>query len=786
LLVGIGLLLLSRLCVSKRTGRQIAACLIIVGAAMLSTACAKNGERAKYARLKSGDTYFAVKKYREAIVEYRGAIQRDPKFGEARYKLAEAYVHVHDAAGAYREYIRAADLMPENAESQLKAGQMLLLARQFEDAKARADRILAIDPKHVAGQILRGSALAGLKDLDSAISQIEDAIQLDPERSGTYDSLGTLELANGDRNGAEEAFKKAVQLSPASVPARLTLATFYLSARRAADAEDAFKETLRLDPKNPAANRALSLFYVATHRFQEAERYLKTVADAPGATTARLELADYYLMTARPTEAEQVLNMVGADNAKAHAGAQSRLAAVEYAEGKKPQAYARLNDLLTRQPKYAPALLIKARFLRTEHRIDEAVAQAKAATQADPTFLQGHFFLGKLYMEMSEFTAAADAFREILKLNPRATAAQIALSRAQLASGNTDASLESARDALNAQPQNPDAHLLLARGLIARGKLADAEKEMTALATKYPSESAVQSQMGSLFAARGDARSARRSFERALALDPNSVEALSGLVLLDLTANRPAEARARVETRLAQNADDSRLLLLAAETYAGTGDAAGAEQALRRAMAIDPADLHINAMRAQLFMSENKLEDAKAEFDTLAKRTSNSDDAVASETLIGVILEAQNRAADAQAQYERVLARSPQSAIAANNLAWLYAHRGGNLDVALGLAQTAAQQMPDRPEINDTLGWIYYKKDLPGQAIAVLERSVELDSTSPLYHYHLGLAYAKSGDRQLAAQWLERALTLNSEFDGASDARRLLASIRRGDPGPTR
>src|SRR5262249_46304585 len=160
----------------------------------------------------------------------------------------------------------------------------------------------------------------------------------------------------------EEAFKKAVQLAPESVPARLTLATFYLSAKRGADAEDAFKETLRLDPKNPAANRALALFYLATHRFQEAEGYLKKVADAPGATAARVALADYYLMTARSTEAKRILDTVGADNAKAHAAAQSRLAAVEFAEGQKPQAYSRLNDLLTHQPKYAPALLIKARF----------------------------------------------------------------------------------------------------------------------------------------------------------------------------------------------------------------------------------------------------------------------------------------------------------------------------------------------------------------------------------------------------------------------------------------
>ena len=82
--------------------------------------------------------------------------------------------------------------------------------------------------------------------------------------------------------------------------------------------------------------------------------------------------------------------------------------------------------------------------------------------------------------------------------------------------------------------------------------------------------------------------------------------------------------------------------------------------------------------------------------------------------MVALILQAQNRPGEAQSQYEHILATSPRSVVAANNLAWLSAERGGNLDVALGLAQTAAQQAPDEPKMNDTLGWIYYKKGLPG------------------------------------------------------------------------
>ncbi len=43
-------------------------------------------------------------------------------------------------------------------------------------------------------------------------------------------------------------------------------------------------------------------------------------------------------------------------------------------------------------------------------------------------------------------------------------------------------------------------------------------------------------------------------------------------------------------------------------------------------------------------------------------------------------------------------------------LASVMLQSGGNLDVALSLAQTARRGMPDSPNVADTLGWIYYQK----------------------------------------------------------------------------
>jgi Flp pilus assembly protein TadD len=92
------------------------------------------------------------------------------------------------------------------------------------------------------------------------------------------------------------------------------------------------------------------------------------------------------------------------------------------------------------------------------------------------------------------------------------------------------------------------------------------------------------------------------------------------------------------------------------------------------------------------------------------------------------------------------------------------------------LAQTAQKRMPGVAEVGDTLGFIYYKKDLASLAISTLKVSVAKDPNNAIFHYHLGLAYASAGDVAHANGSLKRALDLKSDFDGAEQARNLLDS----------
>jgi len=117
------------------------------------------------------------------------------------------------------------------------------------------------------------------------------------------------------------------------------------------------------------------------------------------------------------------------------------------------------------------------------------------------------------------------------------------------------------------------------------------------------------------------------------------------------------------------------------------------------------------------------------------------------------------------------------AAVAANNLAWMYAEDDERLDEALQLAQAAKARLPNEPEIANTLGYVYFRKGMFGPAVTALKEAVDKRPDAAAFRYHLGFAYAKNGDNGLARKTLELALKLDSNAREAAEARAVLAEL---------
>lgn len=150
------------------------------------------------------------------------------------------------------------------------------------------------------------------------------------------------------------------------------------------------------------------------------------------------------------------------------------------------------------------------------------------------------------------------------------------------------------------------------------------------------------------------------------------------------------------------------------------------------------------------------------------------DNVVVANTL-ALVLDSMGKVEEATREYRAVVARDPKNGVAMNNLAYLLAENGGSLDEALTLAQDAQQLLPNLAEVRDTVGWIYLKKGLTDDAIAVFDEIVRKLPDRSTFHFHLGMALAQKGDRFGAATQLNEALRCHPSEEEAGEIRELLA-----------
>ena len=125
--------------------------------------------------------------------------------------------------------------------------------------------------------------------------------------------------------------------------------------------------------------------------------------------------------------------------------------------------------------------------------------------------------------------------------------------------------------------------------------------------------------------------------------------------------------------------------------------------------------------------------------------------------------------------FQQALSENAHDPIAANNLAWVYAQQGDNLDMALSLATQAKQMAPEMNAVNDTLAWIQYKKGNYKVSVSFAEDAVRRAPENPHFRYHLGMALTGAGDKDRARTELQKALSLNLKGPDAAG--------RAEDPG---
>ena len=125
---------------------------------------------------------------------------------------------------------------------------------------------------------------------------------------------------------------------------------------------------------------------------------------------------------------------------------------------------------------------------------------------------------------------------------------------------------------------------------------------------------------------------------------------------------------------------------------------------------------------------------------------------------LALVLDACGEKEEAERAYRATLELDADNAIAMNNLAFLLAERGEDLEQALGLARRAGELAPEDEEILDTTGWVHWKRKETDAAIRLFASALGKAPGNELYRQHLLLALEGKAEGSAAMEELKSLL----------------------------
>jgi Tfp pilus assembly protein PilF len=180
-----------------------------------------------------------------------------------------------------------------------------------------------------------------------------------------------------------------------------------------------------------------------------------------------------------------------------------------------------------------------------------------------------------------------------------------------------------------------------------------------------------------------------------------------------------------------------------ASAYLAKGDSASGLEVLEKVVRADPKSVPASLMIAQTLVSTGRIDEAKT-------------------------------------RYRHLLEVEPGNENALNDLAFIMADSGDNLDQAMAYAQRGLQNAVEpglRASLADTLGWIYLKKSMNDNALQAFQSLVRSNPENATFRYHLGTAFYQKGDKQKARVELEGALAAKPSAADERKIRELLSRL---------
>ena len=740
-------------------------------------------------RLERAQREIQAGEWRDAAVDLRVVVQKEPQNAQAWLLLAQLSLDAADLAGAQSGLARAvaagakgpkvdalqARVWLEGGQPQrvldaiaqhsldlpepdrtITSARALLARQQPEAALAQIQPLLAAHPDLTDARDVVAEALADESKFTPALQQLDLAARQDAKASEPLLLKGLILQQQGQDAAAEEALRLALKRMPPSEPilhrvkALIALTQVRLS-RGDLEAAAASQATLaKLEPQSPATALLDARLKIARKNLQGGVAQLEQIVnDAPNFSEARLLLGAALLQRGDLQQAQQQLQDLVA-SAPDDIAARKLLAEVQLRLG---------------QPEGALNVLSPA--LNTD--------------SLDPQLLS---LYGTAASRTGDKQALIQALQRSEAEHPDDQTVLLNLTAAYLGEGQAAQALATIEKTKDAGDLRRD-RLLIATLQAAQGPAA-AGAEVERLRAAHARDPGVLDLAASYYVTEGRIEDARAALRESLAIDPDDVSSLVDLARLDEAAGDPGAAQTRLQAALKTHPDALPARLALADVLVRTKSYDSARAVLDAAGPHAGAD--VKFALAQVALASGDLKAANAALDQAIAEQSGRAEAVED---AGLLLMKAN-------QFDAALARFAQATQLAPNDAdyWLNTARAqlalnqplaarssldkadqlqpgslqvtaaqASIDLSQGQGQAALQrvqallsQRPDDAGVLELEGDVYSDLKQPEAAAAAYGKAQQLRPSARLAAnlYRVKLMAHASRPQEPLEQWLAR------------------------------
>ena len=417
-----------------------------------------------------------------------------------------------------------------------------------------------------------------------------------------------------------------------------------------------------------------------------------------------------------------------------------------------------------------------------------------------------HLELSQAQVVALDLGGALDTARRLVDTDPETLRGRMQLAVLSWATGAFDQAAAALASAIEIEPNDVEARILLSELQIALNKIAAAKVSFRAAIDRAEASIPVADAYAGWLVLRGDVAEAQELADRLIA-DAGDADTFATMSAFERTVKRPERAVAMAERASKLGLAAGRRALLLGAAALAKEDKAGAVAAYLSVDKKDPSFFEARLRAAEVLRDQGKVDEAERALNDAAGAVSQAEtpaqvedrrielavalsqvdekrgdaaraarrlddaigkdgDAKKGEPRLDVRLILARAAVDerrgdwqrAVERGERLLARKPHSVEALNFVGFVAADHAHDMARTIKRIQAAMVMSPGSGAVIDSLGWAYFKAGDLARADTFLEQAGRLEPGDPEVLQHLGDLYAKRQERDRALAAYRRAL----------------------------